>query len=287
MRILFWNIGKNLSDKKQELISQAIVEQSPDIFCIAEGSTSITDCQAILDIFETNSYHCYYSPLFYQNNNLKLNYKYKRNGLKVFVKDDSILKENFSFANQRHDGRIIVLKATINSRLTTIVFLHNYSKSGNREVTDDQREFISSLTSMIDLGQISKDTERIIVIGDFNLEPWDNILRHKKYLNTSFIIKHNSINNRSSKRINHFFNPIAEMIFDSKIDNLGGTYFSDGNGWALFDYCLYNTEDTNITYDVITEINKLNRLLNYDSNISNDFLNEELDHLPILTKINN
>ncbi len=287
MKILFWNIGKTLSKKKQDLIKEAISEQAPDIFCVAEGSYSIMDCQIIIDIFETNDYFCYYSPLFFQIKNLKLNYKYKRNGLKIFVKDKSILKEAFSFANQRQDGRIIVLKATINLKLTTIIFLHNFSKSGNREVTDDQRKFILSLSDMIEIGQISKDTERIIIIGDFNLEPWENILRHKSYLKTSFIQQHNSINLRKANTTNHYFNPIAEMIFESKIENLGGTYFSDGNGWALFDYCLYETKNTNISYGVITEINGTNKLLNHDTTIDRAFLIEEFDHLPIITQINN
>jgi hypothetical protein len=285
MKILFWNIGKDLTYKKQDLIFQVITEQAPDIFCVAEGSTSILNCQIIIDLFETSGYTCYYSPLFYNYSRLKLNYKFKKNGLKIFIKDKSILKENFSFANQRQDGRIVVLKATINLKLTTIVFLHNFAKSGNREVTDDQRKFISSLTDMIEIGRVSKDTERLIVIGDFNLEPWDNILRHKSYLKTSFIHKHNSINLRKTNNNNYYFNPIAEMIFHSKIENLGGTYYSDSNGWALFDYCLYDTKNMIVTYDVITEINEENILLNYDMSIHGNFLYEELDHLPILTEI--
>ena len=287
MKLLFWNIGKELTPKKQDLISTAIKEQCPDIFCIAEGSVTKLDCQTIIDIFDTAGYSCYYSPLLYQISELKLNYKFKRNGLKIFVKDKSILIENFSFGNQRQDGRIVVLKATINLKLTTIVFLHNFSKSGNREVTDDQRKFISSLTDMIEIGQISKDTERIIVIGDFNLEPWDNILRHKSYLKTSFIHKHNAITLRKTNTNNHYFNPVAEMIFQSKIENLGGTYFSDSNGWALFDYCLYDTNNMNVSYDVLTEINDSNKLLNYNTSIDGNFINEELDHLPIITEITN
>lgn len=287
MKILFWNIGKNLSKKKQDLIAHAINEQEPEIFCIAEGSHSMINCQIIIDIFATKFYHCYYSPLDYKNINLKLNYKYKSNGLKIFVKDKSILKENFSFANQRQDGRIVVLKAIINLRLTTLVFLHNFSKSGNREVTDDQKHFISSLTDMIERGQISYDTERIIIIGDFNLEPWDNILRHKKYLKTCFINNHNLITLRKTNLTHHYFNPLAEIIFQSKVENLGGTYYSDGSGWALFDYCLYNSKDTNLTYEIVTEINGGNKLLNYDTSIEGGFLNNDLDHLPIITQINN
>lgn len=287
MKILFWNIGKELTSKKQDLISQAINQQSPDIFCIAEGSFSISDCQTIVDLSEKKGYKCYYSPLFYQNPILKLNYKFKRNGLKIFVKDKSIVEENFSFANQRQDGRIVFLKVRINSKLTTIIFLHNFSKSGNREVTDDQRKFISSLTDMIEIGGISKNTQRTIMIGDFNLEPWDNILRHKSYLRTSFIHKHNSITLRKKNIGNHYFNPIAEMIFQSKIENLGGTYYSTNSGWALFDYCLYDTKSMNVEYKVITEINDKNILLNYDTSIDGNFLNQELDHLPIITEIKN
>ena len=123
MKILFWNIGKRLSDKKQELIQAAINNIKPDIFCIAEGSVSKADCQKIVALFVENSFYCYYSPLFSEE--LKLPYGYDPNGLKIFVKVKSILSERFSFPNQRKDGRIVILKANVNTTPAVIVFLHN------------------------------------------------------------------------------------------------------------------------------------------------------------------
>ncbi|MBN1968524.1 MAG: endonuclease/exonuclease/phosphatase family protein [Candidatus Delongbacteria bacterium] len=287
MKILFWNIGNVLSERKIELITESISIEHPDIFCIAEGSYSRIDCQRIVDKLIEQEYICYYSPLFCDKDELQLNYKYVSNGLKIFIKVNINPIESFSFSSQRKDGRIVALKTFINYRATTLIFLHNTSKSGNREVTDDQRDFISSLGTMIDFANIGIDTERIIIIGDFNLEPWDNILRHKKYIESSFFYKQNSLYQRKNNSSRFYFNPSPEIIFQSKIENLGGTFYTDNSGWALFDYVLYNTKDSVVIYDVITEFAGGSKLLNYDNSIRSSFINDDLDHLPIITKINN
>lgn len=287
MKILFWNIGKKLTEKKLKLISEAISTENPDVFCIAEGSYSKKDCKKVIDVFVIHNYNCYYSPLFSENKGLKLNYKYKSNGLKIFIKNNIIPKEPFSFSNQRNDGRIVVLKVNTNFRPTTFIFLHNFSKSGTTNITLDQTQFILSINEMITYGKIADDTDRLLLIGDFNLEPWDNILRHKKYLRTNFFQNHNSMIQRSTDPIKNYFNPLAELIFQSKIENLGGTFYSDTSGWALFDYVLYDTKDSNITYNIITEFSGGSKLLNDDIEIQSAFLNNDLDHLPIITKINN
>lgn len=298
MKVLFWNIGKNLIDRKLELLSEAISTEAPDIFCIAEGSRSKEDCQTIIDTFARHNYFCYYSPLAYKT--VELNYKYKSNGLKIFTRQREIVKEQFSFYHQKYDGRIVALKTNIDFfKPTVFIFLHNKSKSGNREVTDPQRVFISELRRFIEAlhesalkevlntnSEIKPAKQRIIIIGDFNLEPWDNTLRQEIYLNSSFYKKHNAINKRNLTDTN-YFNPIAEYIFQSPIENLGGTYYSDSNGWALFDFVLYDTNESNITYNIITEFEGGSKLLDDDILVESEFINDELDHLPIITKVNN
>ena len=111
--------------------------------------------------------------------------------------------------------------------------------------------------------------------------------KHKKYLRTSFFQNHNSIKQRYTDDIKNYFNPIAGLIFETKINNLGGTYYSDSYGWALFDYVLFDTKDSDIFYDIITEFRGGSKLLNSDETIKKSFLNNKLDHLPIITKINN
>jgi hypothetical protein len=262
------------------------------------------DCQRIIDVFIRNAYTCYYSPLAYLTTELNLNYKFNPNGLKIFIRKHEIAKEHFSFSHQRNDGRMVVLKTDIDFyKPTTLIFLHNKSKSGNLEVTDNQRVFISELKMLINLLKMNRIPptsqatmmenyfapmeERFIIIGDFNLEPWDTTLRQDIYLNTHFFSKHNEIRQRMEKEEGTYFNPIVELILKSDIQNLGGTYYSDSRGWALFDFVLYDTKNVNISYNIITEFTGGSKLLDHDTKITKSFINNELDHLPIVTKINN
>lgn len=292
MNALFWNIGDTLTDRKLELVSEAIASQSPDIFCLAEGSRSREDCQKIVSVFEKHKYICYYSPLFVDRTELDLQYDYNGYGLKVFVRNDTIPKVQFSFSQQRHEGRIIILKAYKEFRWATFIFIHNKSQVGNP--TLNPIPYIFTLKAMIELGKVADDKnpveisegkERIIIMGDFNLEPWDDVLKHKDFLNTSFFKNHNAIKKRSTNADKYFFNPLAGLIFQSEIENLGGTFYKDNIGWALFDFILYDTASGNIFYDVITKFEKGSKLLNEDTSLKRAFLNDGLDHLPIISKI--
>lgn len=294
MKALFWNIGKKLTDKKKELISEALATELPDIFCIAEGTTSAEKCQTIVDLLGEHDYTCYYSPLFVRDPALKLDYDYKPQGLKIFYRKDKIVVTPFTFSYQREMGRIIVLKATESYKETTYIFLHNLSKSGNAEVTYNQSDFISNLRGMISIGKITSDTEkvdnmgeRVVIMGDFNLEPWDSILKLKRFLTTSFFQMHNAIHQRKRDDEKYFFNPSVELILNSDVANLGGTFYSDTSGWALYDFVLFDTKDVKATYKILTEFKDGHKLLNYDNTIVNSFLNHELDHLPIVVEIDN
>ena len=284
-KAVFWNIGEKLDKVKLDLLSEAIIAETPDIFCIAEGSKSKAKCNEIIDVFAKNSYSCYYSPLFSTDKKLKLGYRFQKLGLKVFIRNYTITKGPFSFAEQREKGRIIVLKVFFDSEPITFIFLHNKSKAGAIDETLDQIDFVANLKAMISVGKIADEKDRVIIIGDFNLEPWDRVLKHKKFLSTSFFQNHNTTKQRNSKTDKHFFNPVVELMTKSATVNLGGTYYSDNIGWALLDYALYDTNDGQISYDIITEFKNGSKLLNSDTKIKKAFLNHGLDHLPIVTKI--
>jgi exonuclease III len=284
MKIVFWNIGPGFNNKKKDMILQIINSYKPDVFCVAEGSISIKEAEEIEDTFtDTKVYKCYYSPLFYKNTAFNLTYGWKKNGLKLFYRHNFVPRENFTSFHQRRDGRIVTLDSIINNKKTSLLFLHNFSKSGNREVTDKQKRFIGSLADMINLGKINQDSEQTLIIGDFNLEPWDNIMRDKEYLDTTFIEKQKNLNQRDTN-YNTFHNPLLDYISYSNNTNLLGTYYSNTSGWALFDYVLFNTQSTYITQKIITSL-KGTSLLNNDQSLKKDFLKEEIDHLPILIQI--
>jgi len=299
MKVLFWNIGEPLSNRKLELIKKAISGEHPDIFCIAEGSPKKKDCENLVNFFAENGYYCYYSPLFCQRTDLKLSYTtYNEYGLKIFVQEKRLIKEEFSFPYERMNGRIVVVKTYIKFIPTTFIFLHCKSKGGSRKSTEDQHAYLMKLRDMIDknVGKITDNTvdpenmgkkERVIIIGDFNIEPWESAFNNKHYLITSFYRNHNLMKQRKKQSNSIFFNPSAEFIFKTDIENLGGTYYTDNNEWALFDFILFDTKDGEVKYNIITEFDDNSELLNKDKNIKKSFLNDGLDHLPIVAEINN
>lgn len=278
MIILFWNIGKRFSEKSG-LLNEILEDIKPDIFCIAEGSDSTKECEKINEIASQLNYKCYYSPIIGQE---RLNLKYNKLGLKIFYNSSVSLLVDCGFEHQRENGRIINMKIRFNNKNYLFVFLHNYSKHGGREVTDRQRLFISSINAMFKLSKVSKPNDNIVIVGDFNLEPWDNILRTQGYLQTCFLGKHYEIAARTQN--NSYYNPIIENIIDSKLNNLAGSFYSLRNGWALYDYPLYDRDKTPLKYKIITQTSK-RKLLNSDDKITKQFLDKDIDHLPIIMEL--
>jgi len=288
IKILFWNLGETLTDEKEQLVKEAIDKISPDIFCISEGTSSKKNCITITNIFDNKGYNSYYTPLHPDKP-----YSYNDLGLKIFIKKEVVLKTKFEFELQREEGRIVILKTYINFRPTTIIFLHCKSLAGSDHSTKEQHIYFVRLKDMLDLGgvirnqaseEIMGENERLIIIGDFNIQPYESVLNSKDYLQTTFLSKHNEIRNRK-KNADVFFNPSVEYVINKNIPNLGGTFYSNKHGWAILDYLLYKTSDGSTGYDIITKFNDGSNLLNEELDREKDFLNYKIDHLPILVTI--
>jgi hypothetical protein len=293
MNVAFWNIGKALPPEKEQLLEQAIKSLHPEIFTIAEGTRGKLHCQKVTAIFDRLGYDAYYTPLFSDQEDLDLKYPYNSNGLKVFVKRDAgFTFEKFDFEDQKEQGRIITLKVYWKFKAAVIVFIHNLSKGGGRLSTINQNLYIKSLSDMIQyaikptiedpLASTAKD--RIFIMGDFNLEPWDELLRNEKLLMSSYFKNRNLLDLRKDDRL-YFFNPLVELMHTTTNPNLLGTFFGNTSGWALFDYILYPTVNATVKFDIITELGPGHKLLNDNLDIVKDFLDHELDHLPIKATI--
>ncbi len=282
IKTIFWNIGKELTDVKVQLLNVAISTISPDIFCIAEGSYSRDDCQKLVDTFSAKGYETFYSPLFPKPEEIKTSYVIRRYGLKIFVKDKAIIKNPFVYTDLREHGRIMLLRVFFKFRQITFIFLHNSSKQGETDDTLDQQDNIKAIYEMIKVGKTVEEKERIIIIGDFNLDPWARLLKHETHLNTSFFQNKNSILQRFDEKC--FYNPIVDLLSKSTIVNLCGTHYGS-KGWGVFDFMLYDTRDFQLAFDILTKFQDGTELLNVDANLKSGFLNHGLDHLPIMTTI--
>jgi len=280
MKVLFWNIGKELNDYKFEILTNLINNNNFEIISIAEGSYSKENCKKIDDYFKSNNYKCYYSPLFAENKLLMLDYKFERFGLKIYVKENLLIEENFHFGLQRENGRIVSITILKDFKKYILIFVHNYSKSGNRVITNEQIAFITRLSDMINIWKIKEQRDLLMILGDFNMEPWDNILREKKLINSFFTTKHWNISKRINDNSQNYFNPIIENIISDENSNLGGTFYKNEYGWALFDYVLINGNKDKVKYKILTD-----NLLETDISKTNNFIKHNLDHLPILIEI--
>lgn len=291
MKALFWNIGSQLTIKKLMLIEEAIILKKPDIFCIAEGGHSIkgvperSTCQTIVDRFIANGYVQYYTPAFRDDPSLKLGYAFNECGLKIFVSNSYIPRTPFTGADQRQDGRYVILRTEVKGQPATFIFLHGKAKEGGVGVTPRQYAQMAKLSDMITVGEAIDKSERLIIMGDFNLQPWDTIFDEKEYFESTFISIHNSIIQRRKKVSRKFFNPVMEYVVNSSIPNLGGTFYSIEDGWALFDTILYDTSEGAVSFDILTQLGT-SQLLDLSPTINHSFLNDDLDHLPILAEIN-
>lgn len=279
MNILFWNLGKEQTKTKLDLLRNCITEHSPNIVCIAEFSYSIDDCKTLHKLFQGLGYECYYSPLF-SITDTTLAYPFKRNGLKVYFKPPMSLSDKFSDGHQRYEGRIIRMPVKLGTKSYILYFIHNESKSGTKVPTIAQTIFISKLSDIVLTSPDLNITGEVIILGDFNLEPWDHIMREQKILDTYFVTKYYHQNKRLHKNRTSYYTPITEYIIATTNQNLCGTYFSKKSGWALFDYVL--SDNDNINFDIITNIGDTH-LLDSNTNLKN-FMHEELDHLPIIIK---
>jgi hypothetical protein len=275
------------------LLEKAITSLKPQIFTIAEGSHSIKNCEKVINVFNRLGYDAYYTPIFNKRTDLGLGYGYKGNGLKVFAKRNAgFTFDTFGFEHQKEQGRIITMKVRWSYKVAVIIFIHNQSKKGGRIPTTDQILFINSLSDMIQYAikpavkdsLIATEKDRVFVVGDFNLEPWEEPLRNQKLLMTSYFKNRNLLDRRKDDYL-YFFNPLVELMHTTANPNLLGTFFGSSSGWALFDYILYPTANATVKFDVITEFGPGHKLLDDKLDIVDNFLHYELDHLPIMAAI--
>ena len=277
MKIFYWNINKSLTDSKLDWIDKAVSQEKPDILCIAEGPEGIDSCNDLVDHIAKQDYYCYYSPTLYKEPVISSQYGWNKFGLKVFVKNGLSLKSRFAFGNQKTEGRIVYLRIKHKGEIYSMFLIHGMSKAG-----DDlnQNDFVVELSQFIMTKTIDKENDKIIILGDFNIEPWEELLRKKRYIFSLFYKKLKTYySTKSIKRI--YANPAFEYIQAHINQDLIGTFYNE-NYISLFDYPLLSNNIKHANFEIITQITGDEILI---KNNSKHILVDGFDHLPITLKI--
>lgn len=277
MNIVFWNIGKSLTDKKTEWLEKLIVHTRPDVYCIAEGPESIVDTQVLISRIKRNGYRCYYSPLFYQKPGIAEQYGWNRCGLKVFIRNQVKLKTKSAFSNQKQEGRIVYLLFEKDGKEYSTFLIHGTSKS---RTTMRQNAFIVELSNFIRAKALNKDSG-VIIMGDFNLTPWDDSLKDGQFIESYASLKafRYFSSREPQKRI--YNNPIVRCIERHSNPDLIGTYYK-GTHISILDFPLLSQDIDNYELEVTADINGDPILVKRGKK---HVLADELDHLPISLKI--
>ena len=162
----------------------------------------------------------------------------------------------------------------------------NYSK-------ESRLHFSSIMKQEIDRVEIEKNISKTIIIGDFNMNPFEAGLANQNGLNASST---RSIANKISRKIlskeySYFYNPSWSLMGDLYNEPSGTHYYSksgyDSLFWNLFDQAIIRPDlianFDNKSYQIITKFQKTSLL---NSNGIPDKTNFS-DHLPITLKLVN
>lgn len=152
MKLLFWNLQKKDLTKQ---IAELIYEQQPTIVSLAEGDkTPLTDLLALINSQNGHQYHHIDNPgcdkiniLCSKSINLELSHQHK---------DYSVIKINLS------------------SEIYLLCFVHLPSKLYQLE--DQQRRACERLSKTIISEEELHNTENTIIMGDFNINPYESAM---------------------------------------------------------------------------------------------------------------
>lgn len=277
MKVLFWNIGdKVIKPYKFDVLKAVMNTESPEILCLAEGPKSILKTKELEAFLEGMNYKVYYSPTFYSQPVIDRKYKWTRLGLKVYYSANCQPDSKFEFIHQKVDGRIIFFRFKYKQFDYSLFLVHAPSKMSDDM---DHASFIVELHQLIKSKNRQYEKDNTIILGDFNVEPWEKGLQKKRYVYSLFYKKIADFYKNSTSQ-NLYFCPALEYIQNSKDANLIGTFYNEKH-IGLLDFPLLSLGSNyhDFEFKIITEIGKL-QLFNKKKAIIHDF-----DHLPITLKL--
>lgn len=268
MKICYWNIGKFPTSARFNKIEQFIVDNDPDVFCLSEGILSIANCNTLETFVNTKGYDTYYLPTFYSGPIINQAYRFNKSGLKVFVKNS--LSLSFGFGDQQLEGRIIFI-----AYKDYLLFLvHGMSMVG-----DDlsRSNFVVELSNFVKTKSLLLNKNKVIIMGDFNIEPWESeLLSNKKYIYSHFYLKKFNLHkNENTSRI--YYNPVLEYIQMNSNKYIAGTFYNK-TFISILDFALISREVLDYDFNIIDQIGGIDLVTKARVKYS---LKYGFDHLPI------
>ncbi len=216
----FWNIGKN--ERLAADIALLVQETGCDILALAETGDAHLDLTRVLQQVAPNARHI--TPL----------------GKSIHVWT-TLREDKIEPADSR--DRCEAFKVEIQAPLPTLmVFVHLRSKVG-RSVIDEIAETSEFASVIRKMEKSSLSAGRTIVVGDFNLHPYDETMLHPKGLGASAsatIVAAEPPRRWRGETFDRFYNPTWNLLGDAH-GPPGTYYWTDdmrGGNWYCLDQVL-------------------------------------------------
>jgi len=279
LKLLFWNINNRIDiTTVNSLVDNILLDNNPDVFCIAEGPGNQSNLELFIDHIESKDYVSYYNPIIHFNLKTQIiTGDQSHFSLKIFHKK-SLKIDKFDFTKVYSSGRVVSVNFEFNSIEYCAIFIHAMSKSDKDKQDKFYSNFVDAITS------ISRNHKHLIIIGDFNLEPWESKLNSDSFIVSAFLRNKFDylckINEREIRYFNKkiFYNPIINYLESISDSDLFATFYK--KDISIFDFSLISSNIENYDFNVIKEIN-CTSLFEHSSIKDKISLSEGVDHLPI------
>ena len=272
MNIGFWNINKKDLDNE---VVQMMLENELDIIGLAEVPEDEITIEIIKKYKKLTGQNLY----FIHNTNDKVIILTRLNP-SLFIDVSSLYKSK----------RLISFKLILKGKIIiNLVFIHFHAKNNWSDISLAMEcVTISNAIRSIEINNKSNNT---IIIGDFNMNPFESGIISTTGLNA--ISDKNYLKSKISKKIdqteyNYFYNPMWNFFGDK--EEPMGTYYYRSSGsvsyeWNIFDQILIRPELINYLRDdsvkIISNINTQSLLSKYSRPNK-----KYSDHLPVTIDLN-
>ena len=261
VRIIFWNVNnKDLT----RLICSLAAETKADIVVLNENSVSSNS--TLRELKAT------VSPDFFIPNSIS------EKRFHCFCRDSKL------DMSEVHDGfRTNVRKLHLGNHHTLLALVHgvdirNYD-------TESRQEFAQSLSSDMQFVKEQQGSDKLLLLGDFNMNPFDRGMTLASGLNammTRECVKH-GVRRHLAKTYDFYYNPMWSL-FGDLTDGPAGTVYDTSNqgpyGWNMLDQVIIHYSIVKMFEDVKILTSAGEHLLMDDRGRPD--LKNSSDHFPIL-----
>jgi len=260
-RIIFWNVNnKDLT----QLVCSLATATTADVVVLNENSVSsnstLRELKAAVspdflvpNFISEKRFHCF-------RRKARLDMSEVHNGFRTSVR-------------KLHLGTQQILLMLVHG-----VDIRNYD-------TESRQEFAHLLSSEIQLVQEQQGTEKVLLLGDFNMNPYDRGMNLAAGLNammTKECVKQ-GVRRHLNKNYDFFYNPMWSLLGDLT-DGPAGTVYDTSNqgpyGWNMLDQVVIHHSIVNM-FDSVRILTSAGNYSLKDDNGRPDSRNAS-DHFPIL-----